>query len=77
MPLGISAVKRMFPLTRSPWALERSYKPRNSALLAWGESKAAILREAIEGPQIDSVPRVFSNAIQTADAILTKQPPEN
>ena len=29
------------------------------ALLAWGESKAAILREAIEGPQIDTVPASF------------------
>jgi glucosamine-6-phosphate deaminase len=29
------------------------------ALLAWGESKAAILREAIEGPQIDAVPASF------------------
>jgi glucosamine-6-phosphate deaminase len=28
-------------------------------LLAWGESKAAILREAIEGPQIDAVPASF------------------
>jgi len=29
------------------------------ALLAWGESKAAIVREAIEGPQIDAVPASF------------------
>src|ERR1700724_2707568 len=29
------------------------------ALLAWGESKAAILREAIEGPQIETVPASF------------------
>ena len=29
------------------------------ALLAWGESKAAIVREAIEGPQIDTVPASF------------------
>jgi len=29
------------------------------ALFAWGESKAAILREAIEGPQIDTVPASF------------------
>ncbi len=29
------------------------------ALLAWGESKATILREAIEGPQIDAVPASF------------------
>ena len=28
-------------------------------MLAWGESKAAILREAIEGPQIDAVPASF------------------
>src|SRR6201995_4001672 len=28
-------------------------------LLAWGESKAAILRVAIEGPQIDAVPASF------------------
>ena len=30
------------------------------ALLAWGESKAAILRAAIEGPQTDAVPAKFS-----------------
>ena len=29
------------------------------ALLAWGESKAAILRTAIEGPQTDTVPASF------------------
>jgi glucosamine-6-phosphate deaminase len=29
------------------------------ALIAWGESKAAILRAAIEGPQIDTVPASF------------------
>jgi glucosamine-6-phosphate deaminase len=29
------------------------------ALLAWGESKAAILREAIEGPQSETVPASF------------------
>jgi glucosamine-6-phosphate deaminase len=29
------------------------------ALLAWGESKASVLREAIEGPQIESVPASF------------------
>jgi glucosamine-6-phosphate deaminase len=29
------------------------------ALLAWGESKAGILREAIEGPQIETVPASF------------------
>jgi len=32
---------------------------RELALLAWGESKAVILREAIEGPQIDAVPASF------------------
>jgi glucosamine-6-phosphate deaminase len=32
---------------------------RELALLAWGESKAAILREAIEGPQVDTVPASF------------------
>ena len=29
------------------------------ALLAWGESKAAILRAAIEGPQTETVPASF------------------
>ena len=32
---------------------------REIALLAWGESKAAILRAAIEGPQVDTVPASF------------------
>jgi glucosamine-6-phosphate deaminase len=32
---------------------------RELALLAWGESKAAILRAAIEGPQSDTVPASF------------------
>src|SRR6516165_8702623 len=32
---------------------------REIALLAWGESKAAILRAAIEGPQTDTVPASF------------------
>jgi glucosamine-6-phosphate deaminase len=34
-------------------------RAREISLLAWGESKAAILREAIEGPQIDTVPASF------------------
>ena len=32
---------------------------RELALLAWGESKAPILRSAIEGPQIETVPASF------------------
>jgi glucosamine-6-phosphate deaminase len=32
---------------------------RELALLAWGESKAAMLRAAIEGPQVDTVPASF------------------
>jgi glucosamine-6-phosphate deaminase len=34
-------------------------RAKELALLAWGESKAGILREAIEGPQIDIVPASF------------------
>jgi glucosamine-6-phosphate deaminase len=34
-------------------------KARELALLAWGESKAAILRAAIEGPQTDTIPASF------------------
>jgi glucosamine-6-phosphate deaminase len=32
---------------------------RELILLAWGESKAAILRQAVEGPQTDAVPASF------------------
>ena len=34
-------------------------RAKELVLLAWGESKAAILREAIEGPQTDTVPASF------------------
>jgi glucosamine-6-phosphate deaminase len=32
---------------------------RELALLAWGESKAPILRSAIEGPQTETIPASF------------------
>jgi glucosamine-6-phosphate deaminase len=35
---------------------------REIQLLAWGESKAGILRTAIEGPQVDTVPASFLQA---------------
>src|SRR5258708_39133543 len=37
----------------------RFWKARKIRLLAWGESKASILRAAIEGPETESVPASF------------------